>query len=272
MDKRTKKKGGPAGGNKKGAKKGPMKKNIGNNRGRNPMKQGGPNQQQQRGQVNNRRGRSRSRVQGVNSAVQGPSQRSRSNTRFGNKRQNQNQNQKQQQQGGFRRAGNPRGGLKRVGGQQTPRRSLSGIRGGFITKKKFNNRPNKIAVQGNKQKMMRMNLNNTNQIRQQNNQNNQNRGIMNQNRGMMNQRARSRSRSRSRVNLMNNKMQQQKPMKRTNSLPNLRNPLSIHNRLGFQTAKQLVYRNRVKKAKQVLLKRQNKKMASVYKTFKILML
>lgn len=69
-------------------------------------------------------------------------------------------------------------------------------------------------------------------------------------------------------------------LKRTNSLPNLRDPTSVHNRLGYQSPAQVAYRNRVKRAKQVLLQRQNQRLnrvndfrvsiASQYFTFTVL--
>lgn len=73
------------------------------------------------------------------------------------------------------------------------------------------------------------------------------------------------TRSRSRTNLVapttkrffsNNKG----TLKRTNSMPNLRDPTSVHNRLGYQSPAQVAYRNRVKRAKQLLLQRQNQRM------------
>jgi len=50
------------------------------------------------------------------------------------------------------------------------------------------------------------------------------------------------------------------PLKRTNSMPNLRDPNSVHNRLGYQSPAQIAYRNRVKRAKQLLLQRQNQRL------------
>lgn len=50
------------------------------------------------------------------------------------------------------------------------------------------------------------------------------------------------------------------PLKRTSSLPNLRDPTSVHNRLGYQSPAQIAYRNRVKRAKQLLLQRQNQRL------------
>lgn len=72
------------------------------------------------------------------------------------------------------------------------------------------------------------------------------------------------TRSRSRTNLTftqtgfftNNKPH----LNRTNSLPNLQDPMSVHNRLGYQSPAQVAYRNRVKKAKQLLLQRQNQRL------------
>ncbi|XP_017889686.1 probable serine/threonine-protein kinase cdc7 [Ceratina calcarata] len=73
------------------------------------------------------------------------------------------------------------------------------------------------------------------------------------------------TRSRSRTNLTftqggfftNNKA----TLKKTNSLPNLRDPTSVHNRLGYQSPAQVAYRNRVKKAKQLLLQKQNQRLS-----------
>lgn len=73
------------------------------------------------------------------------------------------------------------------------------------------------------------------------------------------------TRSRSRTNLTftqgrfftNNKT----TLKKTNSLPNLRDPTSVHNRLGYQSPAQVAYRNRVKKAQQLLLQRQNQRLS-----------
>ncbi|XP_015609855.1 uncharacterized protein LOC107274820 isoform X2 [Cephus cinctus] len=48
-------------------------------------------------------------------------------------------------------------------------------------------------------------------------------------------------------------------LKRTNSMPNLRDPTSVHNRLGYQSPAQVAYRNRVKRATQLLLQRQNQR-------------
>ena len=50
-------------------------------------------------------------------------------------------------------------------------------------------------------------------------------------------------------------------LRRTNSVPNLGDPTSVHNRLGYQSPAQIAYRNRVKRAKQLLLQRQNQRMS-----------
>lgn len=74
------------------------------------------------------------------------------------------------------------------------------------------------------------------------------------------------NRSRSRTNLNfaqqyiattnnNNNHNNKNLLKRTNSMPNLRDPTSVHNRLGYQSPAQVAYRNRVKRAKQLLLQR-----------------
>ena len=42
--------------------------------------------------------------------------------------------------------------------------------------------------------------------------------------------------------------------KRTNSMPNLRDPNSVHSRLGYQSPAQIAYRNRIKRAKQLLIR------------------
>ncbi|KYN13661.1 hypothetical protein ALC57_14125 [Trachymyrmex cornetzi] len=72
------------------------------------------------------------------------------------------------------------------------------------------------------------------------------------------------TRSRSRTNLTFNQggffTNNKSPLKRTNSLPNLRDPNSVHNRLGYQSPAQIAYRNRVKRAKQLLLQRQNQRL------------
>lgn len=47
-------------------------------------------------------------------------------------------------------------------------------------------------------------------------------------------------------------------LNRTNSMPDLTNPNSVHSRLGYQNPNQIAYRNRVKRAKNTLLQRQNK--------------
>ncbi|XP_011694538.1 PREDICTED: uncharacterized protein LOC105453943 isoform X2 [Wasmannia auropunctata] len=74
------------------------------------------------------------------------------------------------------------------------------------------------------------------------------------------------TRSRSRTNLTFNQggfftSNKSSPLKRTNSLPNLRDPNSVHNRLGYQSPAQIAYRNRVKRAKQLLLQRQNQRLS-----------
>ncbi|XP_029155585.1 uncharacterized protein LOC114928503 isoform X2 [Nylanderia fulva] len=72
------------------------------------------------------------------------------------------------------------------------------------------------------------------------------------------------TRSRSRTNLTFNQggffTNNKSPLKRTSSLPNLRDPNSVHNRLGYQSPAQIAYRNRVKRAKQLLLQRQNQRL------------
>ncbi|XP_039303920.1 uncharacterized protein LOC105199195 isoform X2 [Solenopsis invicta] len=72
------------------------------------------------------------------------------------------------------------------------------------------------------------------------------------------------TRSRSRTNLTFNQggffTNNKNPLKRTSSLPNLRDPNSVHNRLGYQSPAQIAYRNRVKRAKQLLLQRQNQRL------------
>lgn len=73
------------------------------------------------------------------------------------------------------------------------------------------------------------------------------------------------TRSRSRTNLTFNQggffTNNKNPLlKRTSSLPNLRDPTSVHSRLGYQSPAQIAYRNRVKRAKQLLLQRQNQRL------------
>ncbi|XP_051158466.1 uncharacterized protein LOC127279864 [Leptopilina boulardi] len=46
----------------------------------------------------------------------------------------------------------------------------------------------------------------------------------------------------------------------SNRMSNLRDPNSVYNRLGYQSPAQIAYRNRVKRAKQLLLQRQNQRM------------
>lgn len=70
-------------------------------------------------------------------------------------------------------------------------------------------------------------------------------------------------RSRSRANLSFGQagfLGDRSSIKKTNSMPNLRDPTSVHNRLGYQSPAQVAYRNRVKRAKQLLLQRQNQRM------------
>ncbi|XP_014469907.1 PREDICTED: uncharacterized protein LOC106741951 isoform X2 [Dinoponera quadriceps] len=75
------------------------------------------------------------------------------------------------------------------------------------------------------------------------------------------------TRSRSRTNLTFNQggfftSNKNSPLlKRTSSLPNLRDPTSVHSRLGYQSPAQIAYRNRVKRAKQLLLQRQNQRLS-----------
>ncbi|XP_068977211.1 uncharacterized protein [Bombus flavifrons] len=96
------------------------------------------------------------------------------------------------------------------------------------------------------------------------------RGAFNVRRGRGNRFGLTRSRSRTNLTFTqggfftNNKT----PLKRTNSLPNLRDPTSVHNRLGYQSPAQIAYRNRVKRAKQLLLQRQNQRL-SVQNQFRI---
>lgn len=74
------------------------------------------------------------------------------------------------------------------------------------------------------------------------------------------------SRSRSRTNLSFNNKPSFMPnknkgyLKRTTSMPDLRDPSSVYNRLGYQNPAQIAYRSRVKRAKNVLLQRQTKAM------------
>ncbi|XP_020292116.1 uncharacterized protein LOC109858858 isoform X2 [Pseudomyrmex gracilis] len=72
------------------------------------------------------------------------------------------------------------------------------------------------------------------------------------------------TRNRSRTNLTFNQggffTNNKSPLQKANSLPNLRDPNSVHNRLGYQSPAQIAYRNRVKRAKQLLLQRQNQRL------------
>ncbi|CAL7937789.1 unnamed protein product [Xylocopa violacea] len=85
------------------------------------------------------------------------------------------------------------------------------------------------------------------------------RGAFNVRRGRGNRFGLTRSRSRTNLTFTqggfftnNNKT----PLKRTNSLPNLRDPTSVHNRLGYQSPAQIY-----KRAKQLLLHRQNQRLS-----------
>ncbi|XP_012281643.1 uncharacterized protein LOC105700407 [Orussus abietinus] len=49
-------------------------------------------------------------------------------------------------------------------------------------------------------------------------------------------------------------------LKRINSLSSLKDPNSVYNRLGYQSPAQIAYRNRVKRAKLLLLQRENQRM------------
>ncbi|XP_076677484.1 uncharacterized protein LOC143373803 isoform X3 [Andrena cerasifolii] len=95
------------------------------------------------------------------------------------------------------------------------------------------------------------------------NQKSNTRGAFNVRRGRGNRFGLTRSRSRTNLTFTqggfftNNKT----TLKRTNSLPNLRDPTSVHNRLGYQSPAQIAYRNRVKRAKQLLLQRQNQRLS-----------
>lgn len=75
----------------------------------------------------------------------------------------------------------------------------------------------------------------------------------------------NRSRSRSNVRygaprpvFTSNGFNQMRSLSRTNSMPDLSDPNSVHNRLGYQNPGQIAYRNRVKRAKNTLIQRQNK--------------
>lgn len=72
------------------------------------------------------------------------------------------------------------------------------------------------------------------------------------------------TRSRSRTNLTFTKAgfftANKTTLKRTNSVGSVRDPTSVHNRLGYQSPAQIAYRNHVKRAKQLLLQRQNQRL------------
>ncbi|KAF7408794.1 hypothetical protein HZH66_003331 [Vespula vulgaris] len=72
------------------------------------------------------------------------------------------------------------------------------------------------------------------------------------------------TRSRSRTNLTFTKAgfftANKTTLKRTNSVSSVRDPTSVHNRLGYQSPAQIAYRNHVKRAKQLLLQRQNQRL------------
>ena len=68
----------------------------------------------------------------------------------------------------------------------------------------------------------------------------------------------ARSRSRSRNRMMNYGLPPPAYLQRTNSMPNLSDPGSVHSRLGYQNNAQMAYRKRVNHAKNTLLRSPNK--------------
>ncbi|KAK0180523.1 hypothetical protein PV327_006150 [Microctonus hyperodae] len=82
--------------------------------------------------------------------------------------------------------------------------------------------------------------------------------------GLMQSRSRSNNNATATIvkNFFTNNSNNNKGLKKTNSLPDLRNPNSVHSRLGYQSPAQIAYRNRVKRAKQLLLQRQTQKQLS----------
>ncbi|EZA56731.1 uncharacterized protein LOC105278037 isoform X2 [Ooceraea biroi] len=134
--------------------------------------------------------------------------------------------------------------------QQTWQRGSAGnsaiVRGGFASKNRFKKNGNLARSRSN------LSLNQKASVR----------GGFNVRRGRGNRFGLTRSRSRTNLTFnqggffTNNKS----PLKRTSSLPNLRDPNSVHNRLGYQSPAQIAYRNRVKRAKQLLLQRQNQRL------------
>lgn len=94
------------------------------------------------------------------------------------------------------------------------------------------------------------------------NQKSNTRGVFNVRRGRGNRFGLTRSRSRTNLSFTQRGfIYVASPLKRTNSLPNLRDPTSVHSRLGYQSPAQIAYRNRVKRAKQLLLQRQNQRLS-----------
>ncbi|KAG7200531.1 hypothetical protein KM043_001094 [Ampulex compressa] len=120
------------------------------------------------------------------------------------------------------------------------------LRGGFV-RKRYKKNPPLVRSRSNLALSQKANL----------------RGGFNVRRGRGNRFGLTRSRSRTNLTFTqggfftNNKT----TLKRTNSLPNLRDPTSVHNRLGYQSPAQIAYRNRVKRAKQLLLQRQNQRLS-----------
>ena len=182
--------------------------------------------------------------------------------------------------GAKRNRGGPRGNFRGVQGRavatakinngmlkkgRLQRSQLNTVRAGFITKRfknKKNNAKNNNGASGSGLVRARSNIA-LNRIKNHANINN-GRGAFNARRG--NAAKFGITRSKSRTNLVTPATMKRfftsnkGVLKRTNSMPNLRDPTSVHNRLGYQSPAQVAYRNRVKRAKQLLLQRQSQRM------------
>ena len=168
--------------------------------------------------------------------------------------------------------GNMRGGMRNTRGNMRGRGNgpnrrgqwnnrysqNNGVRGGFVNKR-YNNGTIRTNLRRSRSNMSlnRMSMNNSPRG---------SRGGFNNHRGGKFGLTRSRSRSRTNLSSYNNQQTYMPQnniggggfLKRTASMPNLRDPSSVYNRLGYQSPSQVAYRNRVKRAKNVLLQRQSK--------------
>ncbi|XP_001605948.2 cyclin-dependent kinase 13-like isoform X2 [Nasonia vitripennis] len=187
----------------------------------------------------------------------GMSVRGRGSTR-GNMRGNARGNTRGNSRGRGNMRGNQRGNMRGRSSSmsrrgQWQRYPQNNLRGGYI-KKRYNNSNVKSNLTRSRSNMSlnRLNLNGSPRS---------SRGGYASRRG-----GRGLTRSRSRTNLsFNNKPsfmanKNKGYLKRTTSMPDLRDPSSVYNRLGYQNPAQIAYRSRVKRAKNVLLQRQTKAM------------